>query len=321
MLARCLVVAVLFSVMVPAVVSAQTTGATAAAIVNNKAITRDDVDRLVRAALHGRTVAGEALTMLQARMLAQAVDRQLIIDHLTRLSQFMDAAAVDEIVKTMKLETSVKGISWEQYLAQTGMGEDALRAEIAWKGSWENYTKREITTKMLDAYFKKHRRELDDTKLRVSHILLRPARSGDATVAAELLAQAKTLREKINNGEITFAEAVEKYSAGPSRLHGGELGFIPRHGRMSEEFSRAAFALPKDELSPPVVTSAGVHLLKWTEEEIGLKTMEDVIEPVRAGVAQDLFDELAGKERPNAKVEYTGAYPYLKPGTHELVTP
>lgn len=292
-----------------------------AAKVNEQPIHRDEVERLVRQALRGRTVAGEALTILQARMLAQAIDRRLIQAYLSHEKLMPEKSVVDDLIKSMKDETAAKKIGWEQYLAQTGMSEEALRHEVAWKEGWGRYTARETTTKMLEAYFQQHRRELDGTKLRVRHLLFRPARSGDSKAALELLAQAKEVREQIIKAEISFAAAAEKYSAGPSRLQGGDLGFIPRHGRMAEEFSRAAFALAKDEISSPVISSSGIHLIQWTEEEAGAKTVADVREALQAGVAQELFEALAARERPTAKVEFTGAYPYLKPGTKEVVTP
>src|SRR6185369_7169761 len=109
---------------------------------------------------------------------------------------------------------------------------------------------------------KRFHERYDGTERRVSHILLRPAGPRDAASMREVLKQAQDLREKITSGGITFESAAEKYSAGPSRLHGGDLGFIPPQGVMTEQFSEAAFLLPPGEISPPVTTNFGVHLIK-----------------------------------------------------------
>ena len=68
---------------------------------------------------------------------------------------------------------------------------------------------------------------------------------------------------------MTFADAAEKYSAGPSRAKGGDLGFIPRHGIMVEPFARAAFVLAKGEISPPMATVFGIHLITVTDVKPG----------------------------------------------------
>ncbi len=119
------------------------------------------------------------------------------------------------------------------------------------------------------------------------------------------------LRREIVGGESTFAAAAEKYSEGPSRRSGGDLGFIPRHERMVETFSKAAFALAKDEISPPIVTPFGVHLIQCTDVRSGTKSWTDVRSELAAAYAQDQFHKLADEMRPTVMIEYNPAVPHL----------
>jgi parvulin-like peptidyl-prolyl isomerase len=62
----------------------------------------------------------------------------------------------------------------------------------------------------------------------------------------------------------SFAKLAEMKSLCPSRKHGGDLGFFS-HGQMVREFEKAAFALQKGQVSQPVKTEFGWHIIKRLE--------------------------------------------------------
>ena len=78
--------------------------------------------------------------------------------------------------------------------------------------------------------------------------------------------EAEALRQQIIDGEITFEDAAKKYSQCPSREEGGDLGFFPR-GVMAGPFEKAAFSLPIGEISQPVETRFGWHLIKVVDKK------------------------------------------------------
>lgn len=93
---------------------------------------------------------------------------------------------------------------------------------------------------------------------RAAHILLE-ADGEDA----EVLARAQALRERIIAGE-DFAEVAREASEDPgSAGRGGNLGFTPR-GSFDPDFEDALFALQEGQVSEPVRTSYGYHLIKLT---------------------------------------------------------
>ena len=75
--------------------------------------------------------------------------------------------------------------------------------------------------------------------------------------------QAANLREEIVAGK-AFAEVAKAVSKCPSGRNGGDLGFFGR-GRMVPEFDQAAFTQPVGEISEPIKTQFGYHLLVVTE--------------------------------------------------------
>jgi len=77
--------------------------------------------------------------------------------------------------------------------------------------------------------------------------------------------EALKLYEQIKGGK-GFAEVAMEYSSCPSGRNGGDLGFFPK-GVMVKPFEDAAFSLPVGELSQPVQTQFGWHLILVTDVE------------------------------------------------------
>ncbi len=90
-------------------------------------------------------------------------------------------------------------------------------------------------------------------KIKVSHILV------------DKRSQANKILEEIKKGG-NFSNLARKHSSCPSGKRGGDLGFFGR-GQMVKEFERAAFALEKGEISGPVRSQFGYHIIKKTGEK------------------------------------------------------
>jgi parvulin-like peptidyl-prolyl isomerase len=190
------------------------------------------------------------------------------------------------------------------HLKTIGMTEAELRQELLWKISWARYVEARSTDENLKKYFDAHRSDFDGTELKVAHILL-AVPAGDEAKRKEALDAATTIREEIATGKISFVDAAKKHSQAPTAKDGGNIGDIRRHEPMPEEFSRAAFALKRGEVSQPVVTAFGVHLIQVLEIIPGQRTWEDCREELRPAVTLYLFRWIAEKERKMAKIGYS----------------
>lgn len=82
--------------------------------------------------------------------------------------------------------------------------------------------------------------------------------------AKELIKEYKAkIENSEGNIEETFAELAKKHSDCNSYTRGGDLGNFKR-GKMQKPFEECAFSLQVGQLSDPVVTASGVHLILRT---------------------------------------------------------
>lgn len=99
---------------------------------------------------------------------------------------------------------------------------------------------------------------------RARHILIKLASGADAKAEQAAMDKIQGLRAKLTSGA-DFATLARQNSEDPgSAAQGGDLGFVGR-GVMVKEFEQALFALKKAELSAPVRTSFGLHLVQLTD--------------------------------------------------------
>jgi len=118
----------------------------------------------------------------------------------------------------------------------------------------------EITEEQIQAQYAAELSTLQaQTERRASHILLQ---AGDEL--GEALAQAQELKNRIDNGE-SFEDLAAEFSIdGGSAQFGGDVGYTTGE-TFAEEFEAALSQLELNEVSDPVRTQFGVHLIKLTE--------------------------------------------------------
>jgi peptidyl-prolyl cis-trans isomerase SurA len=96
---------------------------------------------------------------------------------------------------------------------------------------------------------------------RAQHILLRPTAQFSQTAAQIRMADYK---RRIQNKSATFADLAREYSQDGSAEDGGDLGWASP-GMFVPEFEEVLNRLAEGEMSDPVVTRFGVHLIRLTE--------------------------------------------------------
>lgn len=164
----------------------------------------------------------------------------------------------------------------------------------------------------LEAYYNAHKGEFETARAR--HILVRfhgsrvPVREGQKDLTPEeALARAEALRQRILKGE-DFAAVARAESDDPgSGRNGGDLGSFGR-GSMIAEFEQAAFTLPVGEISQPVKTQFGYHIIQVQERSVKpfAEARADIERRLTAENAQKAMESVKQKSRVFLDESYFG---------------
>ena len=139
--------------------------------------------------------------------------------------------------------------------------------------------------------------EIDHKEVKASHIMkMVPADSLDAIKRAQIDSIAKIVTGE-NFAEVAKAESDDRGSS----VRGGELGWFGK-GMMVKEFEDAAFGLKTGEISAPIRTQYGWHIL-YKEDERGIQPLDSM----RAQIQRQVLRDERSKEADKSFVRKTRA--------------
>ena len=132
--------------------------------------------------------------------------------------------------------------------------------------------------------------------------------------------KAKELAERAKKGE-DFAKLASENSNDPgSKADGGKLGFFGK-GQMVKEFEDAAFALQKGEISGPVKSQFGWHIIKVEDRrKKPLPTFDEVKDRIMGSIVQQKRGEVTKGLREKAQLEYVDSEMKLQVEQEKLKT-
>jgi foldase protein PrsA len=226
--------------------SASATGDDVASV-NGTKISRADFDKKLEAGPAGKSVLTQ---LVQGRLVDQYADANKIT-----VSDAEIAKKEDEI------KAKYPPGQFEQILKQQGLTEDAVKDILRQTIIIEKAVDPQIKVSDADvkSYFDKNHALLDKPEqVRARHILV-----ADLKTANEVEAKLKA------GGD--FAALAKQYSTDPStKDKGGELGFFGK-GQMVPSFQEAAFADPINQITAPVKSPFGYHIIQVEEKKPAVK--------------------------------------------------
>jgi peptidyl-prolyl cis-trans isomerase SurA len=252
------------------------------AVVEDEAIFQSDVEQLVKqyTLQQGTTSLSESdRAMLFQRFLKELIDNKLVIAQAGRMDVSIPFSEVEEQVsKAIADNTQALG------------GEEAFKLQLEREGFTieslkklyrEQIRSRMLVQRVLEIEVQRSGPEVSDAELREyyrekeSQLPKRPAVVNlrsifiglDSSDKAKINAKAKIdeLHGRLIAGE-SFAELAKAHSEDPSAPLGGDLGFVTPNDLADPAFAEAASKLEVGEISEPVLTAYGYHVMQATEK-------------------------------------------------------
>ncbi|MCU5146831.1 peptidylprolyl isomerase PrsA [Bacillus cereus] len=158
------------------------------------------------------------------------------------------------------------GDQFDTLLKQQGIKEETIKTGVRAQLAQEKAIEKTITDKELKENYK--------PEIKASHILVKDE------------ATAKKVKEELGQGK-SFEELAKQYSEDTgSKEKGGDLGYFTA-GKMVKEFEDAAYKLKKDEVSEPVKSQFGYHIIKVTD----IKEPEKSFEQSKADIKKEIVQK------------------------------
>jgi peptidyl-prolyl cis-trans isomerase SurA len=301
-----------------------------AAMVNDEAVLVSDVEEQMMFVLRQMQQSGNPmpdsseLDTLRRQVLDQMIDEKLRQAEAKRQGIVVTDADVNHQVD-VEIASARERLGGEagfqKQLKSEGLTEAQLREKYrtdlrkqmsADRLKQKQFPKRTVPQAEAEAYFKAHGDKFPRVAPEVHLQVIQMPPSPESTVVAATLARLQAIRKRITGGE-KFAKVAAEVSEDPnSKQSGGDLGFFSR-GHMIPEFETATFALANNEMSQPVRTSFGWHLIQALERDTvktvaGADSLDEAGAPVIEVHARHILLRMtptdADVERTHATAEY-----------------
>lgn len=258
----------------------------AAAVVNGKVITRDQLYREMYIRV-GEDVLEEmidaVLVQEEARRQGVVVSDEEVRQEVDRMiqEQYSSEQAFLETLDYYGMTRVDVEAQWRVYLAARKM----LLPQI------------QVGDDEIESYFEAHRDEFDEQEaVRLRHIL-----AGSEEEARQILAE---LRAGADFAALAREKSLDKATAS----EGGDMGLVGR-GQLPPELEDTAFTLPVGEWSDPVEAADGFHILQVLERrearEVSLEEVRDrVVERLQEEKLAEMYPEWLSSLRAAARIEY-----------------
>jgi peptidyl-prolyl cis-trans isomerase C len=282
------------------------------ATVNGEVITKGDLIDL----LNKYPVPAGQPEQIYRDAVETIINTRLIGQYLSRLRIPVDEAKIDAEIAQLDKQLKADGSSLAAAMAENNMSMPELKKQIAARQRWVDFVRQKGTEAELKKFLDSHKDLFSGTQVRASHIMLRV--EPDASPAEKEKVRKKLLgiKQQIVGGKTTFAEAANKNSEDPAneRGAGGDLGYFGLNSGFIDEFANAAFAMKKGEISDPVETQYGYHVIQVTDRKEGQQIDFNQQKPlVQQMYATELQKNILTAERKVAKIDIKPMPPDLFP--------
>ncbi len=240
----------------------------------------------------------EGMTLLDT-IKEQVLERMIFTEVIMQEAQAKDLSIdEEELDETMDMfwEFMEEDADMMNFLEENNIEKDFFRKEMSRELIMMEYQQhymenQEVSDEEALEFFEANQDMFSSDQLQASHILV------------DSEEEAQDIKAQLDEGA-DFAQLAQTFSMCPSAAEGGDLGMFPR-GSMVPQFEEAAFSMEPGEISDPVETDFGWHIIYVTErirDEQDFEDMKDTIkQQIRQENLQDHIEELREAAEINKK--------------------
>lgn len=258
-----------------------------------------------------RSLGQDQLHNVRKFMLQKMIERELLHQEAIKKKIKVSAAEIDQLMAEMEKRYPSRQAFLDDVLTDN-MTEEAYKNRLAYdmlvnKIAAKRYEerKKELTEKDIQTFYQKNRQLFAQPEsVNIGHILIKVSDSDDGKVWEKAKNKLLNIRRKKED----FRELARKHSQCLSSKKGGDLGYYSR-GQLYAPLEIAAFKLKANEISEPVESREGVHLIKVYErrpqgfippfEEI----KEDVGKVAKTDQAQKIYQDYIDELKKKARID------------------
>ncbi|MCA9560510.1 MAG: peptidylprolyl isomerase [Myxococcales bacterium] len=286
------------------------------ATVNGVSIPRDEFEKKYAKMTKAFTTRNKEIPEGLARrykesILKQIIDKELLGQKIKAANVQTDAAELDREFEDYKKMFRTEQ-NFDRYLKSSDISVEQIKENIAHNLAVQKLLEQQgdlaVTDEEVKAYYDENQKRYEvKEQVRASHILLKVNPKDDKKADAEAKKKADEIYKEASKKDADFAELAKKHSQGPTASRGGDLSFFTR-GRMVPAFEKVAFEMKAGEVSKPVKTQFGWHIIKVTDRKEGRQrpfdeVKESIEKLLRNKKSRKAKAELLKKLRDDAKVE------------------
>lgn len=236
-----------------------------AVVVNQDAISASDVRERLRLILAstGLPPTPEFQEKLKSQILNMLIEEQLKKQEAARLKLTVSPEEIKQGLDQIAGQNNMTGDQFGQMLGARGIKLKTLQDQIASQLLWAKVVGKtirpriDVTDKDIDAELARLKDGVGQTQYLVSEILLVP---GDAKKESEVAAVANRLVAQLRQQPEAFPSVAQQFSQAAGAPQGGSLGWVTQ-GQLPEDIEKVVQTLQKGQISDPVKTLAGYHIL------------------------------------------------------------
>jgi peptidyl-prolyl cis-trans isomerase SurA len=245
-----------------------------------------------------RTIRGRQVNSSDQSMLLDAlITEKLVNKEVSDKGIVVRDEDVERYIDSIKERNKINDEQLQQALAQQGLTLASYRAQIREDIQRQQLIAREIRGKVnvtpeeVQRYYEAHLSEYSTpARLQVAHIVFRLEPDAAPDRVAAVMAKAEEVQDRIKKGA-DFAELAKQVSEDASAANGGALGWF-KPGELLEPLEKAAQTLKPGQVSDPIRTKAGVHLIKLeAREEASHQNLDGLADQIKEKLYNAALEE------------------------------